>query len=276
MSVYNHNGKDVFYEVAGDLSSNKKAIIILNGIMMNVRSWDAFVSPFTKENVLVRFDMFDQGLSAKMEQGYTQDVQVSLLKGLLDELGISKVSIVGISYGASVGLQFAVKHQEYLDKLVIANGVAKTSDWLKAIGDGWNQVGKTRDGLAYYNISIPYIYSPMFYQNNIKWMEDRKKLLVPIFSYDVFLDAMERLTLSSHTHDVIDKLASIRVKTLIIAASEDYLTPVFEQQLIQKHIPNSELVIIPECGHASMYEKPELFTSLSLGFINSDQEKIIN
>ena len=275
MSIFKYEDKEIFYTVDGVISSDKEIIIILNGIMMSTVSWEIFVEPFTKNNTLIRFDMFDQGQTSKLVEDYTQSIQVELLKSLLDFLEVKKVNIVGISYGASIALQFAAKYQDYINKLVIANVVAKTSPWLKAISDGWNEVSKSRNGLAYYNISIPYIYSPQFYTTNLNWMEERKKMLIPIFSNEVFLDAMVRLTKSAETHDVIESLKFIKTKTLIISSEEDYLTPVFEQVYIDKMLPNSNLVIIPECGHASMYEKPELFTSLILGFINHDQLKII-
>lgn len=276
MSTYKYKIYDINYVVDGDLNSGKEIIIILNGIMMSSKSWEIFVKSFTKNNVLIRYDMFDQGETSKLDYDYTQEIQVELLKHLLDHLNVKKVNIVGISYGASVALQFSVKYGNYINKMVVANVVSKTSEWLKAIGDGWNAVASTRDGLAYYNISIPYIYSPQFYTKNINWMEERKEFLIPIFSDPVFLDAMVRLTKSAETHDVDKDLEMIKVKTLIISSDEDYLTPVFEQKHLHSKLHNSDLVIIPECGHASMYEKPELFTSLVLGFVNNTQEKLID
>jgi pimeloyl-ACP methyl ester carboxylesterase len=213
--------------------------------------------------------MVDQGKSSTVDYQYTQELQVEVLKGLLDHLQLQKVHIVGISYGASISLQFAAKFPNYIDKMVVANVVAKTSPWLKSIGDGWNKVGKSRDGEAYYHISIPYIYSPQFYQKRLTWMENRKKILVPIFSDPDFLDAMERKTISAETHDVRNDLKNIKIDTLIISSKEDYLTPMYEQNYIHSNMPNSKLVLLQECGHASMYEKPTQFTELVLGHINN-------
>lgn len=268
MSSFRFQEHEIHYVIDGDCSSEKEIIVILNGIMMSTVSWEIFTKSFSEFNTFIRYDMIDQGASSKVDFQYTQDLQVEVLKALLDHLKIKKVHVVGISYGASIALQFAAKHQEYIHKLVIANVVAKTSPWLKAIGDGWNKVGRSRDGEAYYNITIPYIYSPQFYTKRLSWMENRKKILIPIFSNPMFLDAMERLTISAETHDVVDALPNITVDTLIISSKEDYLTPVFEQQFIVSQMPHASLVILEECGHASMYEKPELFASLVLGHIN--------
>jgi len=266
VSIFTYQEKDIYYEIDGILGSNSDVIVILNGIMMSTKSWDAFVENFSKNHVLLRYDMFDQGQSAKIEESYTQTIQVELLKSLLEHLGIGQANIVGISYGASIALQFAAKYPTMIKRMVVANVVAKTSPWLKDIGDGWNEVAKTGNGLAYYHITIPYIYSPQFYTLHNDWMEKRKELLVPLFSTRTFLDRMIRLTKSAETHDVIKDLPNIKTPTLIISSEEDYLTPPFEQKYLQEHLQNAELVSIPNCGHASMYEVPKTFTALVLGF----------
>jgi pimeloyl-ACP methyl ester carboxylesterase len=267
MSIFNYQGQDIFYEIDGELNDQKEVIVILNGIMMSSKSWQPFVENFTQQHVLLRYDMFDQGQSARRSEPYTQEIQVALLKSLLEYLKIEKANIVGISYGASIALQFAVKHPSMIRRMIIANVVAKTSPWLKDIGDGWNEVAKTGNGLAYYYITIPYIYSPQFYTKHNDWMIKRKDVLVPLFSTREFLDRMIRLTKSAETHDVTKSMDKIKVPTLIISSEEDYLTPPFEQTYLHHHMPNSELVLIPSCGHASMYEVPSVFTSLVLGFI---------
>jgi pimeloyl-ACP methyl ester carboxylesterase len=269
MSYYKHNDLDIYYKIDGNINDEKPVIVLLNGIMMSSLSWEMFTESFTQNNTLIRYDMVDQGKSSTVDYQYTQELQVEVLKGLLDHLQLQKVHIVGISYGASISLQFAAKFPNYIDKMVVANVVAKTSPWLKSIGDGWNKVGKSRDGEAYYHISIPYIYSPQFYQKRLTWMENRKKILVPIFSDPDFLDAMERKTISAETHDVREALPNITIDTLIISTKEDYLTPMYEQNYIHSNMPKSQLVLLQECGHASMYEKPTQFTELVLGHINN-------
>ncbi len=267
MATFNYQGKMVFYQVDGSDSSN--TLLLLNGIMMSTKSWDPFVETFAKHSRLLRVDFLDQGQSDKMTDNYTQAIQVDLLAALLDHLDLSKVHVAGISYGGSIALQFAAKYGNRVDKLMLFNAVAKTSPWLKAIGDGWNEVAASRNGLAYYHIAIPMIYSPMFYTKRLEWMEERKKLLVPLFSDETFLNAMTRLTKSAETHDVEATLKSIDNHTLIIASEEDYLTPPFEQVRLANALPNASLITFNDCGHASMYEKPDLFVSTILGFMQT-------
>ncbi len=265
MSFFTHRGKSVFYQEEG----TGAPILILNGIMMSTKSWVPFVPSLSAQNRLIRVDFFDQGQTDKLPgESYTQEIQIDLLVGLVDHLRLDKVHVVGISYGGEVALRFAIDHPDRVDRLVLFNTCANTNPWIRDIGRGWIAAGRTRDGKAYYQTTIPVIYSPLYYQSRLDWMRRREAVLVPIFSDPVFLDAMERLTLSAESFDVRDRLKEVRAKTLVVSAEEDYLTPVAEQAVLHREIPGAEWIKIPLAGHASMYERPLLFTTLILGFLN--------
>ena len=264
MATFTYLGKQVYYTVDGQ----GPAMVLLNGIMMSTRSWEPFVPALSANNKLIRLDMLDQGHTDKVpDLAYTQMTQVDLIVALLDHLAIEKAHVVGISYGGEVAIQMAIAYPNRIDRLVLFNTTAYTTTWLAHIGHSWNAVGKTRDGEAYYKTTIPVIYSQQYYENRLDWMTARKQILVPIFSNPEFLDAIERLTNSAEQYDVRERLGEISAKTLIVAAEEDILTPKSDQMLLHRCITTSELISIPNCGHASMYEKPLLFTSLIVGFL---------
>lgn len=263
MSIFTYDNKEVFYTIEGE---GDHTLVILNGIMMSHKSWDAFVPAFAPYFQVLRVDFFDQGLSQKMTEPYTQSLQVEMLKALFTHLGLKDLYMVGISYGGSIALQYAAKYQQDLAKLALFNSAASTSPWLRDIGRGWNKVAQDGNGEAYYHVTIPYIYSPQFYTRQAAWMDARKEKLLPVFKDPAFLNAMTRLTNSAEAHDVRDALPSIQTPTIVVAADHDYLTPLYEQENLVKHMPNATLNVFHECGHASMYEKPELFTSTILGF----------
>ena len=85
----------------------------------------------------------------------------------------------------------------------------------------------------------------------------------------IFQERMKRLVDSAETHDCRDNVHKIKCPTLVISSQYDFLTPLEEQEFLVKNIENASHIIIPNCGHASMYEKPLLFVSLVLGFVNA-------
>ena len=264
MSIFNYKSSEIFYQLDGNEKLPK--LMILNGIMMSTKSWEPFMSTLTEHFQVLRLDFFDQGQSSKLNFSYTQEIQIDLIKDLLDYLKIDRINIAGISYGGEIALGFACKYPERLNRIMLFNSGAYTSPWLKDIGDAWIKAGLTRDGNLYYKTTIPVIYSSTYYEERQEWMKQREKVLVPIFSTPAFLDAMERLTRSAESFDVRDKLANIDLPVMIITANEDTLTPKKDQEYLYKNIKNSHWVIVPDVGHASMYENPVIFTSLITGF----------
>lgn len=260
-----YENKKIYYEVHG--SGNP--LLILNGIMMSTKSWTEFIEPFTKFNQLILVDMIDQGQSDKLEKDYDQTIQVEIVKALIEHLNLEKVNIYGVSYGGEVAIQMAIKYPEMIDKLCLFNTCARTSYWLSEIGNAWNAA--THDGLAYYLTTIPIIYSPKFFNARKDWMENRKKALLPLFNDSDFISSMIRLTNSASNHDCVDQLDQIEHQTLIVGCEYDFVTPYYQQEELHQNIKNSELVFVPDSGHALMYEKPALFTSLVLGFINNNK-----
>lgn len=264
MAYFKYEGKQVYYDVIGE----GNPILILNGIMMSTRSWEPFVDSLSERNKLIRLDFLDQGQSDKLTGDYTQAIQVEVIYTLLKTIGLEKVNLVGISYGGEVAILFAGKYPNMVNRLVLLNTTPYTSPWLKEIGHQWNSIGKSRDAKTYYQATIPVIYSPSYYEKRLDWMKKREEILMPIFGNPVFLDAMERLTNSAESYDARSLLDKIKAPTLIVAADEDYLTPISNQRDLNKMIKGSELIMLPGVGHASMYEKPMLFVTLVLGFIN--------
>ena len=262
-------GKKVHYEVHG---SGGEPIVLLNGIMMSTASWKPFIQCMTKQNTLVLVDFFDQGQSERMTESYDHSIQVALLDAVLEEVSAQiwyeKFAIMGISYGGEVAIQYALQHPERVRRLVLFNTCGRTSPWLKKIGDGWNEVAKTGIGYAYYLTTIPVIYSTKFFEDRAVWMDGREAFLTEYFSKPEVLQALIRLTDSSVSYNVVDRLHEITCPTLIISSTEDVLVPPTEQQLLHQKIKGSAYVSINGSGHASMYEAPEAFAALTLGFAN--------
>ncbi|ERJ11810.1 alpha/beta fold hydrolase [Haloplasma contractile] len=268
MPTFKFKENEIYYEVHGEIKDNPP-LLILNGIMMSTKSWAPFIKPLSLENQVILVDFLDQGASSKLtNQDYKQDIQVEVVLSLIKVLDLDKVNLLGISYGGEVAIQFAVKHQDYINKLLLFNTAASTNAWLHDIGRAWIDVAKTYNAEAFYNVCIPVIYSPNFYNANIDWMNNRRELLKEAFNKS-FLDAMVRLIKSAEGYDQSSEINTIYVPTLIAGAEQDYLTPLGEQEYLYQNIKQSNFVKIPECGHASMYEQPDVFISLVKGFINA-------
>lgn len=276
MAEFLFDDKKVYYEIHGE---EGEPLILLNGIMMSTASWAQFVKPLSKGRRLILVDFFDQGQSARLEAGYDHKIQIELIEALAKELekeiGVSSFNLSGISYGGEVALQYALAYPKRVRRLILANAAARTSSWLRNIGDGWNAVAEKGDGRAYYLTAIPVIYSTRFFEERAEWMNKREDVLVEYFSNKEVLERLIRLTDSSRNFDVQDRLGEIKCPTLIISSSEDALVPVSEQLILHEGIKGSNHVTINGSGHASMYEFPEAFATLLAGFADLGDDEIV-
>lgn len=80
---------------------------------------------------------------------------------------------------------------------------------------------------------------------------------------------MVRLTNSGVGYDIREELPRIEAPTLVVSSEYDYLTPWRSSGFLVSQIPNSRHMVIPTADMPSMYERPELMTSLLLGFTNA-------
>lgn len=271
MSFIEVNQKKAYYEVHGE---GETSLVILNGIMMSSASWQPFIGMLSKKCKVVLLDFYDQGKSEYLDEHYTQDLQVELVKELLTALDLQQVTLLGISYGGEVAMKFAVKYQSLLTKLILANTTAYTNQQLKAIGDSWIYAAKSYDGKQFFKATIPPIYSADFYESRVEWLDAREKLFDKLFD-EKWYEGFIRLVISAEKHDIRDQINAIKLPTLIIGADEDFITPLACQEQINREIQNSQFVVIKHCGHASMYERPIEFFSAVIGFIMVGHEHFI-
>lgn len=261
--------KNIYYEVYGE----GEPLVILNGIMMSTGSWSAFVDILSANNKLVLVDFIDQGQSDRADEQYSQDFHVECLIELFDKLNLGQVHLLGISYGGEVAQRFALKHQDRLLSLILSNTTSHTNKLLKDIGESWIYAAKTYDGRVFFKSTMPFIYSAEFYEKNIDWLMAREEAFSLSLKPDWY-EGFIRLVRSAEDLNITDQIHKIKVPTLIIGSEFDATTPLKYQEEMQKRIPNSKLVVVKGSGHALMYEKPQEFITLVLGFVKSYNSEI--
>jgi pimeloyl-ACP methyl ester carboxylesterase len=65
------------------------------------------------------------------------------------------------------------------------------------------------------------------------------------------------------------ELATIKQPTLVVNGSNDIMVPTINSWIMLQHIPNAQLIVYPDSGHAAHYQYPELFLKHSQIFLES-------
>lgn len=259
------NNIEINYELDG---TGEEVLVMLNGIMMSTASWAAHVPFYTANGLSVlRVDFRDQGQSGRAEKPYTIEQHAEDLAELLNKLGLNPVHLHGISYGGQVALLFALKYYKMVRSLIIANTVPRLTNYLRGIGEGWDEAARLKDGRAFFRLIAPSIYSNLFFESNREFLKERENMLGDMLDPSWF-DAYLRLSSSNSDFNVLERLPEIKAPTLFMAADRDAVTPVEEMRAMRDRIAGSAFVMIPDSGHVSCYEKMDEYNLLILGFIS--------
>ncbi|MEM0087593.1 MAG: alpha/beta hydrolase [Thermofilum sp.] len=253
------DGVKIHYELLGE---GERVIALLNGIAMNTAGWGFQTEALKKAGFRVLLhDMLGQGSSEKPRGEYSLERHVLDLKELLDHLGIEKASLVGISYGGKVALLAALLIPSYIDKLVVLNSSHTVDRALIARVDRWILGSRLKSGRVLWQIMVPDIFSDQFINERFSLVSS----LAPNFELIDFV-AFEEMAKAFVRVDLKGKLSSVRQPTLVVAGAEDRFFPPRYSEMIAGEIPSSRYLVL-ECGHVSIWEKPQEVNKLLLDFL---------
>ena len=99
------DGQRVHWERFG--TGARETICLLNGLAMHTRAWYSFVPTLADEFDVLLWDYLGQGESSSEDVPCEIPRLCDYLTMIVDELGIERVHLMGISYGGFVGLDYA-------------------------------------------------------------------------------------------------------------------------------------------------------------------------
>ena len=166
-----------------------------------------------------------------------------------------------------MALIFTLRYPERVDKLVLSNTSAHVDQYLLSLGEQWKRAARLYDGEAFFDLALPPIYSRAFYNHHYDWLENRRKLFKDALTREWF-DGFIRLASSNAGYDIRAELPKIKHQALLIAAREDIITPYAQMLEMNQALGNSQIVCLPDTGHAAFLEKMDTFCTLIKGFLS--------
>ena len=246
-----------YYEISGE----GDALVFVHGLGSSSQDWKFQTAFFAEHFQTVTYDVRGHGQSEKVKGPYSVPLFAEDLAVLLDELGIEKAHIVGLSMGGWIAFQFVVDYPEKVHSLTIVNSWVDMR--LKTLED-WK--GYIQRAIIFRLFSMRKIGEVLGAKLFIK--PEQKELL------NDFIESWAKNHKPSYMASfqagigwsIENRLGEITCPVLVIAADEDY-TPIEEKKAYADKIPNARLAVIEDSRHATSVEKPDEFNRVLLEFL---------
>jgi len=197
----------------------------------------------------------------ELVDGYTTRHMARDLSDAMDQLGIEKADILGVSMGGMIAQHFAADYPEKVNKLVLTVTAARPNPVLRESVEEWIALARQGNHTALMDSNLRKIYSDGYYRKN-KWLTPVVGRLTKPKSYDrFFVQAAACLA-----HDAFHRLEEISAPTFVVGGGKDLTLGAESSKEIAEKIPGARLHIYDQWGHG-LYEEAKDFNSLVIDFL---------
>ena len=246
----------LYYEVSG----SGDPIVFIHAFSVDRRMWAPQIAAFEGRYRVVRYDLRGHGRSVPPTEPYTG---FDDLRDLLDTLGIDRATLVGLSAGSELALNFAIAYPNRVSRIIVAS-----------------------PGLSGYPVPPLPWFGPVFQAAGAGLPDSAAKLwaATPIMALHTNTSASEtvtslvmentklwtyRRTERPLTPPAIDRLAEVTCPVLVIVGDRDLPHIRGVGDLLAEKVADVAIVTIPGAGHIVNLDTPEAFNEALASFLDS-------
>lgn len=242
-----------------------RVLLLAHGFPMDHAMWSAQIETLSKNHRVIAVDLRGFGQSEATEASTTMEQFADDLAALLDALGIDEpVVLAGLSMGGYVALAFWRKYASRLRGLILCDtraeadspetAQARQAAAQRVLKDGPNALV---DGMA------PKLFAKQTLEQRLELVDALRRMAQGCSAQGVAAAALGM----GLRHDSTAMLGEIRCPTLVIVGLEDIVSPPEEMRRLAHAIPHAQLVEIPNAGHLSPMEQPDLVNAAIKEFL---------
>jgi pimeloyl-ACP methyl ester carboxylesterase len=247
-------------------------VLLLHGLGASKITWLPFLAPLARGYRVIAPDLPGHGESDKPRRDYSLRFYAKVVRQLMDVMGVERAAVIGNSLGGRIALELALRSPSRVAAMALLDPSVPGLRWRYVMG--FTRVFPTEIG------AIPF---PL----RERWMEVMIRRLfaepsrLPVGGYSaaaaefirIYRSPAARMAFFSTLRHIVTErpdtffasLRRIKQPALVIFGDEDRLVPARLGVRLAQHLPNAELVVLPEVGHVPQFEATaetlELLTS---------------
>jgi pimeloyl-ACP methyl ester carboxylesterase len=254
-------------KIAHETRGAGEPLVLVHGLAYDRAGWGRFPDLLAEHFRVVLIDNRGVGESDAPPGPYTVSEMAEDVVGVLDELGIDRTNLFGVSLGGYIAQELTLTHPGRVEKLVLcstAPGGPKAVPMPVA----------TQQVFATYPTMEREAGLRMFVENSLgaRGVRERPELVEEIFQYRLghapTVEAWVAQATAGATYDSYDRIGAIDVPTLVVHGDADVVVDPGNAALLGELIPNARVELIPDRGHLMVWEDSERVAELVTEFLS--------
>lgn len=279
-------GAKIYYKTIG---SGNPIIVLHGGPGMDHRYLFSTMEPLTKKHRVIFYDQRGLGKSSTSHIDSSHINIATLVKdleALRKGLGYKKITLLAHSYAGFIAMHYAISYPEHVSALILMNSMPATSSGLKDTANEFlartkpvsKQLESIQKSQEFADGEVEVIedfYRTIFRTHMFK-KSDADKLHLRSDSSSAAINSLKIRDIlfneiASKPFDLTNSLQKSHVPTLVIHGDHD-IVPESAAEEIANAIPNSEFVVLENCGHFSCLEKSKEFFYIVERFLSEQHQ----
>ncbi len=261
--------------MVGDLSihyyqggpADGETILMIHGFGANKDNWLRFAKFFTKRYQVIAIDLPGFGDSSKPNASYDVGTQAERVAAFVNTLGLKKLHVIGNSMGGQIAALYAARHpDEVLSVGLLDNaGITspKKSELYEMLERGEPNPLVARDAESFAKlVAFVFVEPPAMPKNLQRYMAEQASARSEQ-NDKVFSHLRERYI------PLEPELPKIQAPTLLLWGDKDRVLDVSSIDVMKPLLKKPTVVIMKDCGHVPMIERPEETAGHYQAFLDS-------
>ena len=242
-------------------------ILLAHGFPLDHTMWSAQIAEFSKTHRVIAPDLrgfggTDGALYSVSMQQFADDLAELLVQLQADR----PITFCGLSMGGYIAWQFALRHPQWLGRLILCDTRA-AADSAEAAANRLKMADiVTKEGPE----PLAWAMMPKLFAAST----NQQQPSIPLQVRNTVLSTSPTAIAAAHRGmavrpDVVSLLPSLQFPTLVICGEHDAISPPAEMKSFAEMMPNARFVSIPNAGHMAPMENPTAVNAAIREFLNA-------
>ena len=256
-------GSTLFYESSGA----GDPVILLHGGNLDRRMWDAEFEALRRSYRVIRYDARGYGKSGPADTAFKAHED---LRALIEALSIERASLIGLSLGGRIAMDFALAYPERVTRLVLAAPGISGGQWADDADTAWLSVARRaaaiKDSVAVARawLGSAYIRTALRDSARAEWIEGLVVDQAPFWGGMIRHRDLE----VPATPPAAGRLRDLAAPILLVVGSDDTRFIKDVARAIEREAPRVRRVDVAGVGHMVNLEAPQQFLSVVIEFLS--------